>query len=104
MPLRPRRIGVTDFVLFGLAAVCLCGWVVVGVGLYRHNLTGWPIWGGGNLGGLAVIFFVAGVARVRRNRGKRRPNRIDIARVLNRLGQASVQLFWTICPFSGSGH
>ncbi len=66
-----RQVGVIELFLFGAAGVCLCVWVVAGVLLLQHRLVGWPVWWGGNLGGIGVILLVAGAGRVViRNRAK----------------------------------
>jgi hypothetical protein len=67
------RLSGLDILLFGLGAVCLCVWVVVGVGLYRYGLYGWPVWWGGQVGGVGAFLLITALARViRRNRAKRK--------------------------------
>ena len=64
-----RHLSAVDRLLFGIAAVCLCGWVVVGIGLYRYGLQGWPIFWGGQLGGVGMVLLIVGIFRVRRRQG-----------------------------------
>lgn len=63
------RTSAIDRLLLGLAAVCLCTWGVVGLGLYKYGLFGWPVFLGGLVGGLGMFLLATGLARIRWRNG-----------------------------------